>query len=634
MDSILSAIDSPADLKKVPRKDLPRLAEEIREFIIQTVSKTGGHLSPNLGVVELSIAIHYCFDSPQDKIIWDVGHQAYTHKLLTGRRKNFHTLRQFGGVCGFPAIAESPHDAFSTGHSGTSISAAVGYACGRDAKGENNKVIAVIGDGSMTSGISFEGLNHAGGMKKNLLVILNDNEMSISPNVGALSSYLNQILTGKLFNKMKGEIDTLLGVIPGIGKQLAQFAHRLEEQVKGIFVPGRIFEDLGFDYIGPIDGHNLDHLIDAFENVKNLKGPLLVHAVTKKGKGYKPAEDRSPSFHGVSPFNVETGDVLKKHPSPPSYTAIFSETIIKLAREDEKIIGITAAMADGAGLADFAAAFPDRFYDVGIAEQHAVTFAAGLALEGFKPVAAIYSTFLQRALDQVLLDVCLMNLPVTFVADRAGIVGEDGPTHQGVFDLSLFRSFPNMVVMSPKDENEFRHMLKTAIDHKGPALVRYPRGSGSGAALDEKIKPLEIGKAEILREGKNAVIFALGCTVGPSMQASEILKKEGMDIGVVNVRFVKPLDGKAIERFARKARLLVTVEENMLQGGFGSAVMEFLEEKGIWNVPVKRIGLPDAFIEHGAPNILRKKYGLDAEGIAETVRKTLALDAKILQKAV
>ncbi len=634
MSTLLNTINSPDDLKKIPRNELPQLAQEIRDCIIHTVSKTGGHLSPNLGVVELTIAIHYCFNSPEDRVIWDVGHQAYTHKLLTGRRKNFASLRQFGGVCGFPNIKESPHDAFSTGHSGTSISAAAGYICGKDTKGENGKVIAVIGDGSMTSGISFEGLNHAGGMKKNMLVILNDNEMSISPNVGALSSYLNQILTGKLFHKMKDEIDGLLESIPGVGKQISQFAHRVEEQVKGIFVPGRIFEDLGFDYIGPIDGHNLDHLIDAFENVKELKGPHLIHTVTKKGKGYQPAENRSSSFHGIAPFNVETGNVLKKKNAPPSYTSIFSDAITQLAREDEKIIGITAAMADGAGLAEFAKEFPDRFYDVGIAEQHATSFAAGLALEGFKPVASIYSTFLQRALDQILLDVCLMNLPVTFVADRAGIVGEDGPTHQGVFDLTLFRSFPNMIVMSPKDENELRRMLKTAIDHPGPALVRYPRGSGRGVKLDEKIVPIKIGKAEIVREGEKAAVFAIGHMLHPALQAAEALKKEGFDIAVINTRFVKPLDGKIIEKFVKKANYLFTVEENMLQGGFGSAVMEFLEGNGLWGIPIKRIGLPDSFIEQGAPHILRKKYGLDAEGIANSIRKALESSAQRLQKAV
>ncbi len=631
MPTLLDTIDSPDDLKKIPRQDLPTLAQEIRETIIETVSKTGGHLSPNLGVVELSLAIHYAFNSPKDKVIWDVGHQAYTHKLLTGRRKNFHTLRQFEGITGFPKVSESPHDAFSTGHSGTSIPAAVGLACGRDMKGEDNKVIAVIGDGSMTSGISFEGLNQAGGMKKNLLVVLNDNEMSISPNVGALSSYLNKILTGQLFNKMKDEVDTLLESIPGIGKQISQFAHRVEEQVKGIFVPGRIFEDLGFVYIGPIDGHNLEHLLDAFENVKKMKGPLLVHVVTKKGKGYQPAEDRSHSFHGVSPFDVDSGNVHKKQSAPPSYTSIFSKTMVELAKSDEKIVGITAAMADGAGLAEFAEIFPDRFYDVGIAEQHAVTFAAGLALEGFKPVAAIYSTFLQRALDQVLLDVCLMNLPVTFAVDRAGIVGEDGPTHQGVFDLSLFRSFPHMVMMAPKDENEFRHMLKTAIDHKGPALVRYPRGSGLGVELDETIETLEIGRSEVLKEGQTAAIFAVGNMVAPAYQAAEILEQEGFDVAVINARFVKPLDGDAIEKFAEATGCIITVEENMLQGGFGSAVMEFLEERNIWNVSVKRIGIPDQFVEHGAPGLLRKNYGLDAEGIAHTVRKTLESKSKGLK---
>lgn len=626
MTELLKKINTPKDLKKLRKEDLPLLATEIRKLIIETVSKTGGHLASSLGVVELTLVLHYIFDAPDDKIIWDVGHQSYTHKILTERKNKFHTLRQYKGISGFPKIEESDYDAFNTGHSGTSISAALGLAKARDAKKEKHSVIAIIGDGSMTAGMAFEGLNQAGHIKSDLIVVLNDNEMSISPNVGALSSYLNKILTGQLYTKLIDEIDVLLKNIPKIGNRVSRLAHRVEEAIKGILIPGRIFEDLGFKYVGPIDGHNIFHLVSALEGIKKLKGPVLIHVVTKKGKGYQPAEDKAHFFHGVSSFNIETGTSLKKS-TLKTYTGVFGDSIVEMAQKDRKIIAITAAMTEGTGLTKFANKFPERFYDVGIAEQHAVTFAAALALAGLKPVVAIYSTFLQRAYDQVLHDACLMNLPVTFAMDRAGIVGDDGPTHNGLFDLSYMRSLPNLIFMAPKDENELRHMLKTAVEFNGPAALRYPRGAGVGVDIDKGFKPLEIGKAEILKEGNALTIIAIGNMVYPSLKAANILSKKGIDVAVVNARFIKPMDRELITKLASKTNQIVTVEENVLQGGFGSAVMELLEEEGIDNVCLKRIGIPDEFVEHGSPEILREKYGLNAEGIVETIEKHFNLSS-------
>ena len=626
MTNLLKNINTPKDLKKLKKEELPLLAAEIRKLIIETVSKTGGHLASSLGVVELTLALHYIFKTPDDKIVWDVGHQAYTHKILTGRKNKFHTLRQYKGISGFPKINESEYDAFNTGHSGTSISAALGLAKARDTKKENHSVIAVIGDGSTTAGMAFEGFNQAGHLKSNLIVILNDNEMSISANVGAVSAYLSKILTGQLYTKLIDEIDTLLKHIPKIGNRVSRLAHRVEEAIKGILIPGRIFEDLGFNYVGPIDGHDLFHLVSALQGIKKLKGPVLFHLVTKKGKGYQPAEEKAPSFHGVSSFNIGTGTFLKKK-SSKTYTEAFGDSITELAQKDIRIIAITAAMTDGTGLGKFAKKFPDRFYDVGIAEQHAATFAAALALEGLKPVVAVYSTFLQRAYDQVLHDICLMNLPVTFALDRAGIVGEDGPTHHGMFDLSYMRNLPNLVFMAPKDENELRHMLKTALEFNGPAALRYPRGPGPSVNYDKKIKPLEIGSAEVLKEGDELAIIAIGNMVSPSLNAADILSQKGIDVTVVNARFIKPLDKNLIIKLARRTKKIVTVEENVLQGGFGSAVMEILEEEGITNIQFKRIGIPDKFIEHGSPEVLRKNYGLNAECIAETIWKHFNLSS-------
>ncbi|MCD6451076.1 MAG: 1-deoxy-D-xylulose-5-phosphate synthase [Acidobacteria bacterium] len=620
---MLEKINSPQDLKKLSINELAQLAKEIREFIIDVVSKTGGHLASNLGAVELTLALHYVFDFSKDRIIWDVGHQTYTHKIITGRREKFPTLRQYGGISGFPRREESPYDHFNTGHSSTSISAALGMAAARDYKKENHYVVAVIGDGSMTAGLALEGLNQAGYLGKNLILILNDNEMSISPNVGAISRYLHQIITGQVYNKLKEDIKTLLGFIPVFGEQMIRFAHSIEEAVKRIFVPGMLFEELGFKYIGPVKGHNLPQLIEVLNEIKKIEGPILLHITTKKGKGYPPAEKSPTLFHGASPFVIKDGTFIKKKDAPPTYTKVFGETITELAAKDKNIICITAAMPEGTGLNKFAEKFPDRFFDVGIAEQHGITFAAGLACEGLKPVAAIYSTFLQRALDEVLHDVCLMDLPVTIAMDRAGIVGDDGPTHHGLYDLSYLRSLPNIIIMAPKDENELKHMLYTAIETPHPVAIRYPRGEAVGVPLDPECKLLPIGRGEILREGKELAIFAIGHMVYPSLEAAERLSKEGIEAFVVNARFVKPLDEELISQLASKVTLVVTVEENSLLGGFGSAICELLADTNVREPRILRIGVPDEIIPHGSQHILRHRLGLDGEGIYRRISKFL-----------
>ncbi|AAR34016.1 1-deoxy-D-xylulose-5-phosphate synthase [Geobacter sulfurreducens] len=624
MSTLLDTITCPADLKKIPRDQLPALAEEIRAFLLETVSRTGGHLASNLGVVELSIALHYCFDSPTDRFVWDVGHQAYTHKILTGRRDRFHTQRQYGGISGFPKRSESSHDAFDTGHSSTSISAGLGMAMARELRGGSNKVVAVIGDGSMTGGIAFEALNQAGHLKKNLIVVLNDNEMSISPNVGAFSSFVSRKLTGSYFRELKKEVQGLLQNIPAIGKDILQFARRAENSLKGFLTPGMLFEALGFDYIGPIQGHNLPQLLEVFENARGLDGPVVVHVMTTKGKGYVPAETNPSAFHGVGPFDVATGKTTGSKPGAASYTGIFGDTLAQLARENEKIVAITAAMPDGTGLTGFAKEFPERFFDVGIAEQHAVTFAAGLAAEGFRPVTAIYSTFLQRAYDQVFHDVCLQNLPVVFALDRGGVVGDDGPTHHGVFDLSYLRHLPGMTLMAPKDENELRHMLKTAVSHDGPIALRYPRGAGCGIPLDQELREIPIGTGEILAEGDDVAIIAIGITVLPALEAARTLAEKGIRATVINARFVKPLDREMILQAARRTGCIITAEENALQGGFGSAVLELLADEGMTGVRVKRLGIPDRFVEQGPQPQLRADLGIDAAGIAAATEAFLA----------
>ena len=627
MGRLLEGIDSPKDLKKLRLSQLPKLAEELREIIVKTVAENGGHLAPNLGVIELTIALHYVFDSPRDKIVWDVGHQSYAHKLLTGRRDNFHTLRQYGGIAGFPKRSESPHDIVDTGHSSTSISAGLGLITAQDFLNQEGRVVVVIGDGSMTAGLAFEGLNNAGHLKKDLIVILNDNEMSISPNVGALSSYLSRKLTGRVARRIKRDLEGLVTHLPG-GEHLLSVIKKSEDALKCILTPGMLFEALGFRYVGPIPGHNIETLIETLRNVKNLEGPTLVHVLTKKGKGYPPAEEEPERFHGLGPFEVATGRPKKGKAKPPSYTNVFSRVMVRLGEEEPRLVAITAAMPTGTGLKAFGEHFPDRFFDVGIAEQHAVTFAAGLALGGMIPVCAIYSTFLQRAYDQIIHDVALTNLHVVFAIDRGGIVGEDGPTHQGQFDLTYLRAVPNMVVMAPKDENELQHMLYTAIKHDGPIAVRYPRGSGVGVSLDWELREIPIGKAEVLREGEDLLILAIGNMVYPSLEAAERLAEQGLSVAVVNARFAKPIDEELIVSLAKRIGRVVTVEENTLLGGFGSAVLETLAEYGI-QVPVKRIGLPDIFIEHGSPAFLREKYGLTPEGIYQKALELLRAAPKI-----
>lgn len=611
---LLETINSPSDLKKLKPEQLPELAAEVRKFLLETVSATGGHLGSNLGTVELSIALHYCFDSPSDKIIWDVGHQAYTHKILTGRRDRFHTQRQYKGISGFPKRCESEHDAFGVGHSSTSISAALGMAAAASLDGKRNHSIAVIGDGSLTGGMAFEALNQAGHLKKNLIVILNDNEMSISKNVGAFSAFISRKMTGRYYRDLKKEMQVLLKHIPAFGTDILHFARRAENSLKGFLTPGSLFEALGFDYLGPLDGHDLQQLVEVFNNINELDGPLLLHVMTTKGKGYKPAEETPAKYHGVGAFDVATGKGADK-PAVKSYTDLFGETMVQLAEEDSKIIAITAAMPDGTGLNPFSQRFPERFFDVGIAEQHAMTFAAGLAADGFRPVVAIYSTFVQRAYDQVFHDICLQNLPVTIAMDRAGLVGDDGPTHHGVFDLSYLRHLPGLTVMAPKDENELRHMLKTAIYSGLPISLRYPRGAGYGAPLDRDLKCLEIGTGERLLDGDDLALVAVGATVYPALQAAEALKEKGIAAGVINARFVKPLDAELILGAARRTGRIMTVEENALQGGFGSAVLELLYDNNMQDVKVRRLGLPDHYIEQGSQAQLRKDVGIDAEGI-------------------
>jgi 1-deoxy-D-xylulose-5-phosphate synthase len=623
MRNLLEQINSPQDLKRLSREELPRLAEEIREKIINTVSRTGGHLAASLGVVELTIALHYIFNTPEDKLIWDVGHQSYAHKLLTGRKKEFERLRQFGGISGFPKREESPYDTYGGGHSSTSISSSLGIAEALRFKGKNNKVIAVIGDGSLTAGISFEGLNHVGDRKRDLIVVLNDNTMSISPSVGALSSFLSRKLTGRFITGLRRELKSFLTSIPSIGEDVYRVLMRAEDSFKSFITPGILFEGLGFYYVGPIQGHRIDVLLEAFENVKKWERPILLHVLTTKGKGYLPAEKNPATFHGVGPFNIATGEPISKEGQPPSYTEVFGRTMVSLARKDKRIVGITAAMPEGTGLDRFGKEFPDRFYDVGIAEQHGVTFAAGMAAEGLRPVSAIYSTFLQRAYDQILHDVCLQKLPVVFALDRGGIVGEDGPTHHGLFDLSYLRHIPNMIVMAPMDENELQHMLKTALDCGLPASLRYPRGKGYGVSLDTEIKSLPLGKAEVLQEEGELVILGIGSTVYPAWEAAKRLKESGIGVTVVNSRFVKPLDKELLCSLAKKIKNIITVEENVLQGGFGSAVLELLAEENISGVRVKRLGIDDRFVEHGSVERLRKDCGIDAEGIERAAREML-----------
>ncbi len=624
-ERLLHGIESPADLRRLPPEQLEQVADEIRQEILECVSQTGGHLASSLGAVELITAIHYVFDTPTDRLVFDVGHQAYAHKMLTGRRQRFESIGQAGGISKFLRRSESEYDHFGAGHAGTSISAALGMARGKLHRGEDGFVIALIGDGGLTAGMAFEALNHAGHLKeKNLLVVLNDNEMSISPNVGALSSYLSRKLSAPMVRTMKGWAKEFLESLPG---DMLHWARKAEESRKVFFSPGLLFEALNFRYVGPIQGHRMDVVLETFENAKEMlangSGPVLVHALTEKGHGYEPAERDPLKYHGVSRFDVESGEFAAKAAGHPTYTRIFSDTLIRLAEVDDRIVGITAAMAPGTGLDRFERKFPERFYDVGIAEQHAVTFAAGLATEGMKPVTAIYSTFLQRAYDQVVHDVCLQNLDVTFALDRAGLVGADGATHQGIYDYAYLRTLPNMLVLAPKDENELQHMLATAIEYPGPAAVRFPRGSGFGVPMDPEIKALPVGEAELLRGGDDVVIVAVGELVHPSLEAAEELAAEGVSAAVLNARFVKPLDTQRLLPLVERCGALVTVEVHTGPAGFGGAILEAVAEAGL--TPAARsLSVPDRLNEHGSS---LEGLGLDAKGIARAVLDLLRRDA-------
>ncbi len=618
---LIDKINSPADLKKLKKKELETVAEEIRDYIIQVISKNGGHLASSLGVVELTIALHYVFDAPKDKIIWDVGHQSYAHKILTGRRENFSTIRKHNGISGFTRMSESIYDAFTTGHSSTSISAGLGIVCAKSIKNDNSKVIAIIGDGSMTAGLSFEGMNQAGGIHKNIIVILNDNDMSIARNVGALSSLLSRTFSAKYLQNLKKKFGDFLKSLPKIGDNMYLLAKKVEESFKALITPGMLFEAFNFEYFGPIDGHNLNHIINIFNNIKGIEEPVLVHIITKKGKGYLPAEKNPVYFHGVGSFEVKTGKSAPKYDMPQTYTEVFGDTMIRMAEKNSEIIAVTAAMPEGTGLTKFSQLFPDRFFDVGIAEQHGVTFAAGMSTEGYKPVVAIYSTFLQRAYDQILHDVCIESLPVVFAVDRGGIVGEDGTTHHGLFDFSYLRSLPNMVVMAPKDKNEFVKMLVTAVSYHGPIAVRYPRGTGPGKTIKKDNKPLSIGKAEILLKGDDILILAIGSTTADAVTAAGILKSISIAATVVNSRFVKPLDIDLIGELVKNIPKVITVEENVLSGGFGSAVLEELTNKGVSKFKLKRMGIRDTFIEHGTQKELREKYKIDAKAIVNAAKE-------------
>ena len=608
--SLLETVRSPADLKPMSRADLKTLAGELRTFIIDSVSQTGGHLASNLGVVELTVALHHVFATPEDRIVWDVGHQTYVHKVLTGRRERMHTLRQTDGLSGFTKREESEYDAFVAGHSSTSISAALGMAAAAKLKGEERRVVAVIGDGAMTAGMAFEALNNAGAMDANLLVILNDNDMSISNNVGALNAYLAKLLSGRLYNRLRSKGERLLSNVPPIH----ELARRAEEHLKGMVTPSTLFEEFGFNYLGPIDGHDLDALIPTLANIRELKGPQFLHVVTQKGRGYDPAEADPCLYHGVGNFKVEVG-VEAKAGNKPSYTEVFSRWLTDMAEVDERLVGITPAMCEGSGLNAFAKRFPERYFDVGIAEQHALTFAAGLACEGYKPVVAIYSTFLQRAYDQLIHDVALQNLPVMLAIDRAGLVGADGPTHAGAFDLSFLRCIPNMVIAAPSDENECRRLLSTAHRYDGPSAVRYPRGTGPGAVIEPDLDVVLIGQGVVRREGRSVALLAFGSLVSPALAVGNAL-----DATVADMRFVKPLDRELVRRLAETHDRLVTLEENVVMGGAGAGVAEALAELGIVK-PVLHLGLPDRFVEHGDHAELMRRCGLDAAGIEAAVRR-------------
>lgn len=605
------------DIKNMSMDQLRSLADEIRQRLIEVTAKNGGHLAPNLGIVEITLALHYVYDFPEDKLVWDVGHQAYVHKILTGRNDKFDTLRQWRGISGFPKRSESVYDDFGVGHASTSISAAVGFAAARDLMHAKNDVIAVIGDGAMTGGMAFEAMNYASHLQTKMTVVLNDNEMSIDPNVGGMSQYLTRLRTDPGYNRMKDDLELLLKRIPNIGPKMAELADRLKDSVKYMLTSGSFFEELGFRYYGPVNGHDIEELIRVFENSKQFDAPVLIHCLTEKGKGYLPAMSNPGKFHGVGAFDIETGEVLDKS-TQPSYTKVFAKTLTDLAQTDGRLVGVTAAMASGTGMNEFAKAFPGRMFDVGIAEEHATTMASAMALSGLKPVVAIYSSFMQRGYDQLIHDCALQKAPAIFALDRAGLVGADGPTHHGMFDLSYLRTIPGMTVMAPKDEPELQNMLYSAIEYDCLTAIRYPRGRGPGEALVDEYTLLPYGKAEVLREGSDATIIAVGSMVVPAIKTADLLKEKGLSIGVINARFVKPLDRKCILNAARSSKWLVTMEENVLTGGFGSAVLETINEEAV-NCPVLRIGIPDEFVEHGDTNILKDQIGLVPEKMATRI---------------
>ncbi|NNU97444.1 1-deoxy-D-xylulose-5-phosphate synthase [Anoxybacillus sp. EFIL] len=617
----VTAIQNPNFLKHMSNEQLVQLSEQIRQFLIEKLSKTGGHIGPNLGVVELTIALHKVFDSPKDKLIWDVGHQSYVHKILTGRANQFDTLRQYKGLCGFPKRSESEHDVWETGHSSTSLSAAMGMAIARDLKGTDEYIVPIIGDGALTGGMALEALNHIGHEKKDIIVILNDNEMSIAPNVGALHNVLGRLRTAGKYHWVKDELEMLLKKIPAVGGKLAATAERVKDSIKYLLVSGVFFEELGFTYFGPVDGHDFEDLFENLHYAKKTKGPVLVHVITKKGKGYHPAEnDKVGTWHGTGPYKIETGDFIQSKQSAPSWSALVSETVRKLAREDRRIVAITPAMPVGSKLEGFASEFPERMYDVGIAEQHAATMAAGLATQGMKPFLAIYSTFLQRAYDQVVHDICRQNLNVFLGIDRAGLVGADGETHQGVFDIAFLRHIPNIVLMMPKDENEGQHMVYTAIQYDdGPIAMRFPRGNGFGVPMDKQLKNIPIGTWEVLREGTDVSILTFGTTIPMALQAAERLANDGISVQVVNARFIKPLDEQMLHTLLQKNMPLLTIEEAVLQGGFGSAVLEFAHDHGYHGAIIDRMGIPDRFIEHGGVSQLLEEIGLTTEHVMERI---------------
>ncbi|OLN23316.1 1-deoxy-D-xylulose-5-phosphate synthase [Domibacillus antri] len=629
----LLSITDPSFVKKMNVHEMEQLSAEIRKFLIEKLSVTGGHIGPNLGVVELTVALHHCFTSPKDKFLWDVGHQSYVHKILTGRADKFDTLRQYKGLCGFPKMIESEHDVWETGHSSTSLSAAMGMAIARDLKKEDSHIVPVIGDGALTGGMALEALNHIGHEKTNMIVILNDNEMSIAPNVGALHNMLGRMRTGGKYNKLKDELEFLLKRIPAVGGKVASTAERMKDSLKYMFVPGMFFEEFGFTYLGPIDGHSFDDLIKSLEQAKRTEGPVLVHVITKKGKGYKPAEsDTVGSWHGIGPYKMETGDIIKSKNEPPAWSALVSETVREIARTDDRIVAITPAMPVGSKLLGFAEEFPDRMFDVGIAEQHAATVAAGLATQGMKPFLAIYSTFLQRAYDQVVHDICRPNLNVFIGIDRSGLVGADGETHQGVFDIAFLRHLPNMVLMMPKDENEGRHMVNTAIHYNdGPIAMRFPRGNGLGVEMDAEMTTIPIGSWEVLREGTDAAILTFGTTIPMALEAASALAKRGIEVKVVNARFIKPLDEEMLDELLDRNIPVLTIEEAVLEGGFGSAVLEYAHESGHHGAVIERMGIPDQFIEHGSVDKLLEEIHLTAE---EAIRKITLLVPEKQKKRV